>query len=99
MSDPIGHVEFERRLDIPYSVRMAVLERDLYQCQLCGTGGENRLQLHHVVYRSHGGSHERENLITLCFRCHMKVHDGLLAFDVVAGPNDELHVFPRRLKR
>jgi 5-methylcytosine-specific restriction endonuclease McrA len=68
------HRERENPNNIPAAVRDAVLSRDGEQCQLCGTGGDNRLQLHHLVYRSHGGEHVSENLVTLCFRCHEDVH-------------------------
>lgn len=70
------HLEWEARADIPPSVRRQVLERDNRQCQVCGTSRENYLQLHHVVYRSHGGSHEEWNLVTLCAKHHDAVHQG-----------------------
>lgn len=73
MSDPGS---WDHRQDIPQSVRAFVLERDNEQCQLCGTGGENRLGLHHLIYRSHGGAHTPENLVVLCLRCHEDVHAG-----------------------
>lgn len=62
--------------DIPERVRLEVLARDQYACVSCGTAGENRLQLHHVVYRSQGGTHDEENLATLCSDCHRLVHHG-----------------------
>lgn len=70
------HYDREDPKNIPEAVRQAVLHRDLAQCQLCGTSGENRLQLHHVLYRSQGGRHLEHNLVTLCFRCHGDVHAG-----------------------
>ena len=70
------HLEKENPKRIPESVRLAVLHRDSYQCQLCGTSGENRLQLHHLILRSQGGKHVEENLVTLCFKCHQDVHEG-----------------------
>lgn len=59
-------------------LRRVVLERDHEQCVACGRGGENILQLHHLVYRSQGGTHTEENLATLCRDCHDDVHAGLL---------------------
>lgn len=71
------HWAWEHRKNIPPDVQHAVLERDSHQCQLCGTGGENRLQLHHwLSFRSHGGPHIPENLVTLCHQCHEQVHRG-----------------------
>lgn len=86
MSD---HEEWERRLHIPQSIRQAVLDRDNAQCQCCGTGGENRLQLHHWrQFRSHGGGHTTENLVTVCFRCHERIHRheiDVVVLEVAAG--------------
>ncbi len=50
-----------------------VLCRDKHTCQLC----EKRnvaLDVHHVIWRSQGGGDSPENLITLCVKCHKKVH-------------------------
>lgn len=57
-------------------VRRAVLDRDNWQCQVCGVTGENRLHLHHVVYRSQGGKDDESNLVTVCHRCHRSIHEG-----------------------
>jgi 5-methylcytosine-specific restriction endonuclease McrA len=76
-SETNEHEQYER--EIPTATRSAVLERDLFQCQVCGTGGENRLQIHHVVFRSQGGTHAASNLVTLCFRCHRLVHLSVVA--------------------
>lgn len=75
-----AHVVAER---VTEEVRQEVLYRDQFQCLSCGTGGENRLNLHHVKYRSQGGTHGKENLITLCFICHKMHHDGWLPFVVI----------------
>lgn len=68
------HIDWERPERIPEAVRYAVFERDNEQCQVCGTS--NALHLHHVWYRSQGGSHHQSNLVTVCFRCHERVHRG-----------------------
>lgn len=73
-----AHLARERPQAIPERVRREVLERDSWQCVACGVGGDNRLQLHHLVYRSQGGTHAQENLATVCFNCHEDVHAGLL---------------------
>ena len=53
-----------------------VLSRDKYICQSCkGKSKEKRLEVHHVIYRSNGGSDNADNLVTLCKVCHDKVHD------------------------
>ncbi len=54
------------------AVRRAVLDRDDWQCQHCGSGGP--LHIHHLRRRSQGGPDLAENLLTLCWRCHDEVH-------------------------
>lgn len=34
------------------------------------------LEVHHIVPRSRGGSHEKLNLVTMCKHCHNRVHNG-----------------------
>jgi 5-methylcytosine-specific restriction endonuclease McrA len=72
------HLALEEPKNIPASTRERVLERDRNQCRSCGTGGENKLTLHHIVYRSQGGGHLEENLVTLCLDCHRDIHEGYL---------------------
>ena len=57
--------------------REACLNRDNYTCQCCGAKN-TRLEVHHIIYRSKGGSDELVNLITLCEKCHKLLHDGKL---------------------
>ena len=54
-----------------------VLNRDNYTCQHCKSKNK-RLEVHHIVFRSNGGSDEEGNLICLCEDCHRKLHQGLL---------------------
>jgi hypothetical protein len=50
-----------------------VLCRDRHKCQLCGKD-KGTLHVHHVLWASQGGSDSPENLITLCTKCHDRVH-------------------------
>ena len=59
------------------SRREAVLHRDSYTCQCCGKK-HTRLEVHHIIFRSKGGTDDERNLITLCEKCHKAVHDGIL---------------------
>lgn len=52
-----------------------VLDRDNHQCQNC-KAKKVGLEVHHIIFRSNGGSDEQENLITLCKLCHDSVHSG-----------------------
>lgn len=56
---------------LPPQVRTSVLIRDKV-CQLCGTNRD--LHVHHIIYRSEGGTHDESNLITLCNDDHGLVH-------------------------
>jgi len=57
--------------------KAAVLHRDEYKCQQCKKAKKGAvLHVHHIAYRSEGGSDSMDNLITLCKPCHDGVHDG-----------------------
>jgi len=62
-------------------VRMEVLKRDKNTCKHCGwnhnlwsPSDPRHLELHHKVHHVDGGENRVENLVTLCTRCHDKVH-------------------------
>ena len=50
------------------SKRRTAVERDNGACQLCEN--ESPLEVHHIERVEHGGTHELENLVTLCRVCH-----------------------------
>lgn len=75
---------------------LTILERDNYQCRSCGRGGENVLHAHHQVYRSQGGSDDASNQITLCGRCHEKIHNDPSILTIVIDSNGYPLVFIRR---
>jgi hypothetical protein len=54
-----------------------VLTRDDYTCQQCkGKSKDQRLEVHHLIFRSQGGSDDETNLFTLCKTCHDGLHAG-----------------------
>ena len=59
-----------------WNVREYVLHRDGHKCQNpdCKYKDKDKkeqiLKVHHIVYRSKGGTNRPENLITLCSKCH-----------------------------
>ena len=58
------------------NTKAKVLNRDNYTCQCCkGKRKDSKLEVHHIIFRSQGGSDEEENLITLCHTCHWKLHN------------------------
>lgn len=59
------------------NTKAMVLNRDNYTCQYCkGKHKDSKLEVHHIVFRSQGGSDEESNLITLCHTCHKDLHGG-----------------------
>ena len=78
IDEKVRHWGYQKGFDYGYSSRReAVLNRDNYTCQCCGKK-HVRLEVHHIIFRSLGGSDDEKNLITLCEKCHKAVHDGIL---------------------
>lgn len=58
-----------------YNTKAFVLSRDGHDCKECGgKKKDNRLHVHHIQFRSNGGSNSPDNLVTLCETCHSKLH-------------------------
>ena len=55
---------------------LKVLRMDNFQCKNpnCNAYADNKP--HHLRYKSHGGTDDPGNLITLCSVCHTKAHRG-----------------------
>jgi len=53
----------------------AIHRRDRYECS-CPVCERQDVTLHHVTYRSHGGGHEAENLVSLYSFCHLDGEHG-----------------------
>ena len=62
-----------RMLDF-YNVKQYVLNRDKYQCQVCKKKNGLKLHVHHIQFRSNGGTNSPDNLTSLCETCHDKLH-------------------------
>ncbi len=62
--------------ETPDWLRRLVLARDGVRCGACES--ERQLQVHHVVWRRHGGLTRADNLVTTCCRCHALIHEGRL---------------------
>ena len=76
ISEKVKHWGYQQGFNYGYSSRReAILHRDNYTCQCCGKKN-CRLEVHHIKFRSNGGTDDEENLITLCEDCHKGVHDG-----------------------
>jgi 5-methylcytosine-specific restriction endonuclease McrA len=64
--------------DVPPRTRRFVQQRDRGRCCVPGCRARRHLDLHHIVPRAAGGSHEPENLTLLCSGHHRALHDGHL---------------------
>ena len=65
------------------NTKAMVLNRDNYICQHCkGRHKDSKLEVHHIIFRSQGGSDEENNLITLCHTCHKNLHNGKIKLNV-----------------
>lgn len=74
----VKHWGYQKGLNYGFeNTKAMVLNRDNYTCQYCkGKHKDSKLEVHHIVFRSQGGSDEQANLITLCHTCHKSLHDG-----------------------
>jgi len=61
-----------------------VLNRDKYVCQICKkkTKNNTKLHVHHIKFKSNGGTNTKNNLITLCELCHDTLHKKKNAQDI-----------------
>lgn len=74
----VRHWGYQKGINYGFeNTRAMVLCRDHYTCQYCkGRHKDSRLEVHHIVFQSQGGSDEESNLVTLCHTCHKDLHDG-----------------------
>jgi hypothetical protein len=75
--------------DIPPSVERFVWRRDGGRCRVPGCRSSRGLELHHLVHRADGGSHDALNLALICSACHQSHHAGTLT---ITGTADQLEV-------
>ena len=45
---------------------------DIILCEICGSIA---VDLHHIIYKSQGGSDSIDNIIALCRKCHDMAHN------------------------
>ena len=64
-----------RTRKIPPALRRVVTERDERRCRWPGCESRLGVQIHHLVYWTHGGPTDRSNLVSLCWRHHRSVHE------------------------
>ena len=76
----IKHWGYQKGINYGFeNTKAMVLNRDDYTCQCCkGKHKDSKLEVHHIVFRSNGGSDEESNLVTLCHTCHTNLHKGVI---------------------
>ncbi|PMH40592.1 HNH endonuclease [Vibrio sp. 10N.286.49.B3] len=86
-----------------YNVKAFVLHRDGYKCKSGRKGKHsNKLHVHHIQFRTDGGTDTPTNLITLCETCHADLHAG--KFELKAKKSrtkhaTEIGIIKSRLKK
>ena len=81
MNEKVKHWGYQQGFNYGYSSRRsAILHRDNYTCQCCSKKN-CRLEVHHIKFRSNGGTDDEENLITLCEDCHKSIHAGTIVLN------------------
>ena len=82
-NEKVRHWGYQKGMNYGFeNTKAMVLNRDEYKCQCCkGKHKDSKLEVHHIVFRSQGGSDEADNLITLCHTCHKALHDGKIIPD------------------
>ena len=65
------------------NVKAYVLARDNHQCYFNNKSCSKKSHVHHIVFRSDGGSDAPNNLITLCKRHHQQLHDGKIRLKTI----------------
>ena len=74
------------------NTKAMVLNRDDYKCHICKNKKKGvKLEVHHIIFRSNGGSDDADNLITLCHDCHKKLHDGKVKLNLKGKPKGQLN--------
>ena len=72
--------------DIPPRVRRLVWRRDGGKCTLPSCRSAANLELHHIVARADGGTHEPDQIVLLCDSHHAALHRGQITIKGTA-PN------------
>ncbi len=68
-----------------------IRDNDGRACTIC-LATNTELHVHHLIYVSNFGTHQKTNLVTLCKTCHEEEHGRELDFGEFNNPNDELPI-------
>jgi hypothetical protein len=92
-AEHVGHIDAATpepvTTAIPLAIRRLVMRRDHHRCRVPGCGASKWLEVHHIIPREAGGTHDPANLIVLCGAHHRAHHDGHLK---ISGTAEGLRV-------
>lgn len=77
--------------DVPPRVRRLIFQRDGYRCRVPGCRSARFLEVHHIVHREGGGTHDPSNLILTCSGHHQQHHDGFITIEGRAPDQVRFH--------
>jgi hypothetical protein len=77
----VGHTKSQAKQSVPPATRRFVHHRDGGRCRVPGCRHAVFVDVHHIEAKSDGGSHDPENLVTLCSAHHRALHRGELVVD------------------
>jgi len=93
----VGDLESEQivplKPNIPSVTRRKVFVREGFACAVPGCRSRRHLDIHHITFRSQGGTHALSNILLTCAGHHAQVHEGLL---VITGRAPDELVFEFR---
>ncbi len=75
--------------DVAPSVARFVWHRDGGRCRVPGCRSARGIEIHHLIHRADGGSHDASNLVLACSSCHSAHHEGTLR---ISGTAKQLEV-------
>ncbi|MDB4962134.1 MAG: endonuclease [Myxococcales bacterium] len=79
---------------IPYPTRRKAFIRAKFACEVPGCRSKRCLDVHHIVFRSMGGTNKLSNLLVLCSGHHQALHEGRLSI-TGRSPDDLVFEFRR----
>jgi len=59
-------------------IRETILKEDNFTCVICKDDKQPELHVHHIIPLEYYGTHNLSNLVTLCYSCHNKQHEGMV---------------------
>jgi 5-methylcytosine-specific restriction protein A len=74
---PLKHISAKKQKQVveERKLKKQLIEQSGGVCQECGKAPDFRgLQVHHKIFRSHGGKSDSENCIAICGDCHDRAH-------------------------